>query len=322
MALSANVSLGAGGLSVSTSASFSGLGIFVPNRRSIGGIIAQVTIQEQEHDELTITEHPIEQGAPINDHAFKRPSEVQIRAGWSTAWAGDVSATGGGVYSWLLGLQASLHPFDLYTGKRVYRDMMIQSLVVTTDQTSEFALMAEISCRQVIIVRTSTAKVATSSDPAKQGDPEKTAPKEEGGSKQTRNVGSGSDYGGGQDEVSRAPVDKHDEGPAEPTDPDTTERARLGMPNLNPDHGLLNDRTTEEGDMVEAKAKENLPPPDKLQADVVTSIGTSQQMRALMTGVPPSNRGYRAPHQRLLRERAWQQMSRSRRSRGGRSARA
>jgi hypothetical protein len=321
MALSANLSLGAGGLSVSASASFSGLGIFIPNRRSIGGIIAQVTIQEQEHDELTITEHPIEQGAPINDHAFKRPSEVQIRAGWSTAWAGDVSATGGGVYSWLLGLQASLHPFDLYTGKRVYRDMMIQSLVVTTDQTSEFALMAEISCRQVIIVRTSTAKVATSSDPAKQGDPEKTAPKEEGGSKQTRNVGSGSDYGGGQDEVSRTPVDKHDDGPAAPPSLEE-DRASQGMPNLDPNAGLLNDRTTVEGNVVEEKVRENLPPPDKLQADVVTSIGTSQQMRALMTGVPPSNRGYRAPHQRLLRERAWQQMSRSRRSRGGRSARA
>src|SRR6516165_2153430 len=46
-------------------------GIFVPYPRSVGGIVAQVWISEQERDELHITEHPVEQGAPISDHAYK-----------------------------------------------------------------------------------------------------------------------------------------------------------------------------------------------------------------------------------------------------------
>jgi len=187
-------------------------GLFVPYRRTIGGIPAQVTIQEQERDELTITEHPVEQGAPINDHAFKRPSEVTIRAGWSAGWAGDLSDVSG-VYGTLLMLQASLQPFELYTGKRHYKDMLIASIAVTTDQSTEFALMADIVCKQVIIVKTKTAEASTySEDPNNQEDPQSNAsqqdngdqqPKDEGDSSPSKPSGSSAgDYGGGDEEVS------------------------------------------------------------------------------------------------------------------------
>lgn len=166
--------------------------LFVPNPRSIGGIVAQVTISEQERDELVITEHPVEQGSPINDHAYKRPSEVTIRAGWSTAFAGDLSANGNGVYGLLLSWQAALNPFDLYTGKRMYKSMLIQSLMVSTDSHSEFALMADIVCRQVIIVSTRVTQAATNKDPANQADPKSNAAPNDKGPQQTRNVGTGS----------------------------------------------------------------------------------------------------------------------------------
>lgn len=165
-------------------------GMFVPNRRSIGGIHAQVTISENERDELQITEHPVEQGAPISDHAFKRPSEVRIRAAWSCSGSGDLSASGNGVYGLLLSWQAALNPFELYTGKRVYKDMLIQSLQITTDNHSEWSLMADITCRQVIIVSTTVTKAAKgggekpaapSDNAANQKDPEKNQPKKERG---------------------------------------------------------------------------------------------------------------------------------------------
>lgn len=166
-------------------------GLFVPNKRSIGAIVAQVTISEQERDELTITEHPVEQGAPISDHAYKRPSEVTIRAGWSAAKSGNLSANGGGVYAMLLGWQATLHPFDLHTGKRSYKNMLIQQITVTTDSHSEFALMADIVCRQVIIVATKKTQAATNSNPANQADPASNAPPQEKGSQTAENVGTG-----------------------------------------------------------------------------------------------------------------------------------
>ena len=187
-------------------------GLFVPNRRSIGGIHAQVTISEEERDELQITEHPVEQGAPISDHAFKRPSEVRIKAGWSRCQLG---ANGGsGMYGLLLSWQAALNPFDLYTGKRAYKDMLIQSITITTDSHSEFALMADLVLRQVIIVQVQTSNVSklTSQNPSNQKDPQSNASPTEKGDQQPRSVSNESDLGvqtpqenPGYDEAGSAP---------------------------------------------------------------------------------------------------------------------
>jgi|SRR5215471_2196404 len=149
--------------------------LFVPYRRSIGGLYAQVTIDEQHTDEVQITDHPVEAGAPISDHAFARPQQIAITAGWSKATAFDLSAESG-VYGLLLSLQTSFQPFDIYTGKRHYKNMLIERLAVTTDQHNEFTLVANIVCRQVIIVNTTSTTVAGKSDQnADQTDPEKTA---------------------------------------------------------------------------------------------------------------------------------------------------
>jgi len=165
------------------------LAFFLPHRRSIGGIVAQVTIDEQHSDDIQITEHPVEQGAPISDHAFKRPSVVTIRAGWTRQFAWDLSAESG-VYGLLLSWQASLLPFDIVTGKRSYTNMLIERLQVMTDNHNEYTLMATITCRQVIIVSTSTADVpGMSNSNADQKDGSQTTPTQDGGTKSSASVG-------------------------------------------------------------------------------------------------------------------------------------
>jgi hypothetical protein len=199
-------------------------GLFVPQRRSIGGFPAQVVIEEVERDELTITEHPVEQGAPIADHAFKRPSEVTIRAGWSATEAGDLSADGGGIYSILLRMQAALQPFNVFTGKRSYKDMLIASLIVETDEKSEFALMATITCRQIILVSTSTTSVSgSSSDAANHTDPASTGPGVNNGSQQMNSLG----FSPSGDARERAAIS----GPGITVPGDTRERASATLDN-------------------------------------------------------------------------------------------
>ena len=61
-------------------------------------IVAQATIEERHKDELEVTEHPVEQGAAIADHAFKRPAEVILHLGWSNSPSVD-----GGLVNSLLG---------------------------------------------------------------------------------------------------------------------------------------------------------------------------------------------------------------------------
>jgi hypothetical protein len=114
-------------------------------------IIAEVTILEGGSDELWITEHPVEQGATISDHAFKRPAELHLRLGWSNAFVGgDVNI----IYEQLLTLQALRQPFMVFTGKRPYQNMLVASIRVETDARTEFVLIADIIMREVVLVNT------------------------------------------------------------------------------------------------------------------------------------------------------------------------
>ena len=158
--------------------------LFRPHSRMIGGIVAEVTITESHEDDIQITEHPVEQGAPIADHAFKRPSQVSIRAGWSVGGSVDLSAETG-VYGLLLSWQAALMPFDVITGKRGYANMLIERLAVETDSHSEWALLANIVCRQVIIVTTQVKEAVGQSESAgNQASPETTGQEKDRGEQQ------------------------------------------------------------------------------------------------------------------------------------------
>lgn len=59
-----------------------------PDGSSLDSIKAQATIREIHNDELEITEHPVEVGAMIADHAFKRPSELVLEIAWSNSPSG------------------------------------------------------------------------------------------------------------------------------------------------------------------------------------------------------------------------------------------
>lgn len=190
----------------------------VKAQRNIGPLKAQVTIEETHTDELVITDHPIEQGAVITDHAFKRPAEVTIKCMWSNSpsragfidgLVGAVTGTidgvssilsGSGVdqirdiYRQLVDLQESRQRFTLNTGKREYKDMLIRSLSQETTKDTENALMITVVCRQLILVTTQV--VTVTAPPEAQANPGVTQPPSNQGTKQlspasSYNVGAG-----------------------------------------------------------------------------------------------------------------------------------
>jgi hypothetical protein len=156
---------------------------------------------------MEITDHPVETGSSITDHAYKRPSEVVIRCAFSNSPQGSSSITGsafgaaaaslgttavgalaslGGsavrtalgaaqtvnsilsgdgtgqartIYESFLALQSGRGLIDVYTGKRVYRNMLIKSLAVTTDKHSENALFVTATCREILFATTATVDV-------------------------------------------------------------------------------------------------------------------------------------------------------------------
>ncbi len=160
--------------------------------RNIAGIIPNVTIEEHHSDEIEITQHPVEQGSPVADHAYKRPMRLLMSVGWSNSSALLNLVQGSGdikdIYQQLLSLQSSLQPFSISTGKRSYSNMLLRRISVNTNKESENALLAELEFEQVILVSTQTS--TTLLPPvANQADPATTASTANTGTQQAQSIG-------------------------------------------------------------------------------------------------------------------------------------
>lgn len=148
--------------------------LFSLQSRRIGLLIPDVVISEKHSDTLEITEHPVESptsttaGASddgagyIADHAFRRPSELMMEVGFAGGGSlldlVDTSGIGLSLgispketYEKLLKLQRDRKPFDVVTGKRIYKNMLIRVLDVTTDKYTENVLMASLVLREIIL---------------------------------------------------------------------------------------------------------------------------------------------------------------------------
>lgn len=172
--------------------------------RGLEGMIPNVVIEEGHDDELVITDHPVEAGASISDHSFRRPCLLKLRYGWSPGSsaigglvgtvvpfsagmlsAGNQLLFGGedyltGVYSKLRALQQSGAPFPITTGKRLYPNMMLQRISFTTTRETEYSMLVNLQCREVLIVNVRTSNIAPQSA---QANPSETAPVQNAGTK-------------------------------------------------------------------------------------------------------------------------------------------
>lgn len=125
-----------------------------PTRR-IGEISVNVVLNESTNDTLTITKQPVQQGASITDHAYKEPTLFST----DILFRDNPELSLSKVYQQLLDLQSSRVPFDIVTPKRIYRNMLIAVLGMTTDKSTENILKITASFQEVILVSVSTTNV-------------------------------------------------------------------------------------------------------------------------------------------------------------------
>lgn len=141
-------------------------------------------IEEDHDDELVITEHPIDKGAVMSDHIYLRPPTVKLLLGWSNA---DLAASGPtyarDTYSDLLKMKNDRGKLaKVYTGKRLYNNMFVLSMQVHTDAPHEYALLATVTFKQLLLVQTASPTTASpttaapSATPGAQKAPAKTTP--------------------------------------------------------------------------------------------------------------------------------------------------
>ena len=160
-----------------------------------------VPIIEEHRDELVITEHPVEQGAAITDHAYKLPAMLTLRLGWSTSqpannplslgnltgitalnnipaiptlagfWSTSSDAAINNIYNTLLTFQVNRTLLTVATARRIYQNLLLQGISLQTDDKTEHSLVVTATLKQIILVNAqvvnSPVNSLENSDPAK-----------------------------------------------------------------------------------------------------------------------------------------------------------
>jgi hypothetical protein len=164
-----------------------------PITESLGGYVA---IMEEHRAEVEITKHPVEQGATISDHAFNLPLELIMEIGWTPSSAANsglpnllgllpipslAGFTGAGNNNLIKTLFAKLYTIkaqrtlvSVYTGKRVYRNMLIHTLSERTTTDTENALIVTVGFSEILIANVVTLQVPTNTNA--QAAPQDTTP--------------------------------------------------------------------------------------------------------------------------------------------------
>lgn len=169
---------------------------YVRPARKLGDLIPVTVLAERHQDTLRLTQHPVEKGAVIADHAIKEPASLTLEYRWSESGNslllnGNVNATvktPAEIYEQLLALQAAVELVDVYTGKRVYQNMALIGIKTDTDKHTENILAVTITCQQVILATVQTLVLTTQSSATNAATPEATAPVVNQGLKQLKSA--------------------------------------------------------------------------------------------------------------------------------------
>lgn len=129
----------------------------------------------EDHDtELVATQHPVQDGAAICDHAYLKPSRVTLEIGMSDAMDSFVSGQYSdnksksiSAYQKFREIQKLCVPIQLTTRLFSYSNMLIATIRTTDDRSTRFALKAFITFQQIIpaVISTKTVSVPSSARP-------------------------------------------------------------------------------------------------------------------------------------------------------------
>lgn len=128
---------------------------------TFGNFIFDAVFNTDHSANLTVTQHPVQSGASISDHAFMEPDEVNIEIGMTDVAAGasDGSSRSVNAYTQLRAIMELREPVTLITRLKTYSDMIVTSMSAPDDVKTMHALRASIYFQKINIVNVSTVTV-------------------------------------------------------------------------------------------------------------------------------------------------------------------
>ena len=156
---------------------------------SMGDFVFDAVFSTEHHANLVVTEHPVQSGASIADHAYMEPDEISLEIGMS-----DTGGEGRSVrmYQMLKQLMMRREPMRVVTRFENYENMLIMSMSAPDNYETMHAFKASLVIKQVKIVSVATVQVQQTVSASKTPETE----------------GSGSGSASGQSQQQSAPAAK------------------------------------------------------------------------------------------------------------------
>lgn len=136
-------------------------------KTNIGGWFFDAFLRSTHTSRLTITEHPVQTGAALTDHAFLQPKELTMEIGMSDVATGLVPGqfTGGWsrsvqAFKVLQELQALRVPLQVHTRLGLYQNMLIEEISAPDDFTTLYGLRCTVTLREIIVAQVRTVKIS------------------------------------------------------------------------------------------------------------------------------------------------------------------
>lgn len=138
-------------------------------KTNLGGYFFDGFLEVGHNIETEITEHPVETGAAITDHAYIKPKELTMKVCVSDVHQSLVAGQFTGKYprhvgAWnlLKQLQQDRIPLSVFTKLGSYDNMLIKSLESSDTSETYTMLVAIVKLREIPVARVKTVKISSS----------------------------------------------------------------------------------------------------------------------------------------------------------------
>lgn len=136
-------------------------------KTNIGGFFFDAVLHEDHIESVKVTEHPVQTGANISDHAYNLPAKLTMEIGMSdamdslvpnqfTGWyTKSVSA-----YQMLKQLKETRLPLRVLTRLNLYENMVIEEINAQDDFKTQYGLKCMVTMKEIFVVEVSKTTVS------------------------------------------------------------------------------------------------------------------------------------------------------------------
>jgi len=140
---------------------------------SIGGYFFDAYLMLDHDSQLTMTDHPVEEGANVTDHAFLEPESLSMEIAMSDVCTNFVDGQFAqkptrsiSAFDTLKQLQKDRTPLTISTRLKTYKNMLIATIASPEDFKTMYGLRATVIFREIIVVSTETVALPNRSSAA------------------------------------------------------------------------------------------------------------------------------------------------------------